>query len=282
MYVALSRVTTIDGLYLTNKENDHRFYNFKDNPDRALADEFRRLDQHRLQTISADCNRMLAAHFVTVDCVNVRSLGAQNADVASDLILTNTTALCFTETWMDPNYPCDVDGYRCISAAKRSYNRAAGVAIYVKRDVQAEAVSLVQQVYECGEVCAVRLGSVVIACVYIAPGTCVTRAADLVMRELQPCMESEALLVVGDFNQNVRVCRKYPDILQTRAGLEMTTPSNAISINRNTCIDLAFHSHDTINEVKYCICHFTDHKAMLVAVGRKRSPEEQIEQLADN
>lgn len=91
---------------------------------------------------------------------------------------------------MDPNYPCDVDGHRCISTAKRSDNRAAGVAIHVKREVQADAVSLVQQVYDCGEVCAVRLGSVVIACVYIAPGTCVTRAADLVMRELLLCMES--------------------------------------------------------------------------------------------
>ncbi|XP_072142204.1 uncharacterized protein [Dermacentor andersoni] len=155
VYVAHSRVTTIDGLYLMNKDNDHCFHHFKENPDRALADEFRRLGNHRLQNITAECNKMLAEYFVTVGCVNVRSLGAHSLDVAKDFVLTNTTVLCFTETWMDRKPPYDIDGYHCISAAKRSDNRAAGVAIYVKREVQAEDVFLVQRVYEYGEVCAV-------------------------------------------------------------------------------------------------------------------------------
>ncbi|XP_065304810.2 uncharacterized protein [Dermacentor albipictus] len=275
VYVALSRVTTIDGLYLTNKDNDHRFHHFKENPDRALADEFRRLGNHRLQTITAECNKMLAEYFVTVGCVNVRSLGAHSLDVAKDFVLANTTVLCFTETWMDRKPPYDIDGYRCISAAKRSDNRAAGVAIYVKREVQAEDVFLVQRVYEYGEVCAVRLGSVVIACIYIAPGTGETAAADLIVRELQPWIGKETLLVVGDFNQNVRISRTFPDMLHVRAGLQMATPMNAISTNRNSCIDLAFHNQGTVKEVKYCSCHFTDHKAMLLAVGRKKPTEDQ-------
>ncbi|KAH7940708.1 hypothetical protein HPB49_003745 [Dermacentor silvarum] len=36
VYVALSRVTSIKRLYLTDVEQDHRFYHHVDNPDRAL------------------------------------------------------------------------------------------------------------------------------------------------------------------------------------------------------------------------------------------------------
>lgn len=104
---------------------------------------------------------MLAEYFVTVVCVNVRSLGAHSADVAKDFVFACTTVLCFTETWMDPTGPYEVDGYRYISAAKRSDNRAAGMVIYVKREVQAKDVFLVREVYEYGEASTGRLGSVV-------------------------------------------------------------------------------------------------------------------------
>ncbi|KAK8761266.1 hypothetical protein V5799_027466 [Amblyomma americanum] len=144
VYFAVSRVTTIDGLYLTNKDYDHRFHHFKDNPDRALADELRRLGNHRLQTITSECNTMLAEYFVTMGCVNERSRGALSLDVAKDFVLANTTVLCFTEAWMDRKSPYDIDRYHCISAAERCDNSAAGVAINVKREVQAEDVFLVQ------------------------------------------------------------------------------------------------------------------------------------------
>lgn len=72
-----------------------------------------------------DClNYFLAEYFVPVGCANVRSLGAHGADVSKDFVLAQTIVLCSTETWMDPKSPYEVDGFRCISAAKRSDTRA--------------------------------------------------------------------------------------------------------------------------------------------------------------
>ncbi|KAH7966039.1 hypothetical protein HPB49_013372 [Dermacentor silvarum] len=51
VYVALSRCTHLGALYLTNALGDHSFYHREDNPDRAMTDEFRRLENRRLQTV---------------------------------------------------------------------------------------------------------------------------------------------------------------------------------------------------------------------------------------
>lgn len=50
VYVALSRCTNLNGLYLTNCDRDHTFYHREANPDKAMVDEFQRLEGHRLQT----------------------------------------------------------------------------------------------------------------------------------------------------------------------------------------------------------------------------------------
>lgn len=136
-----------------------------------------------------------------------------------------------------------------------------------------------QAPYEYGEVCAVRVGSVVVVCVYIAPVISETAAADLIAREPQSWIRKDAVLVVRDFNQNVRVSTIFSETLHVRAGLEMASPTNAILTNRNTCLDLTFHNQDTVKEVKYCSCNFMEHKAMLLAVGEKKPVEEhQVEQ----
>lgn len=51
VYVALSRATSIDGLYITNADDDFTFYHGAGNPDRLLRDELNRLRHHRLDTI---------------------------------------------------------------------------------------------------------------------------------------------------------------------------------------------------------------------------------------
>ncbi|XP_015123979.1 ATP-dependent DNA helicase PIF1-like [Diachasma alloeum] len=54
VYVALSRVTSLEGLYLTNKHNDFKFYHglgTTSSVTKEIKEEFKRLEQHRLQTL---------------------------------------------------------------------------------------------------------------------------------------------------------------------------------------------------------------------------------------
>ncbi|KAH7940839.1 hypothetical protein HPB49_006591 [Dermacentor silvarum] len=50
VYVAVSRCTNIQNLYLTNASADHRFHYKNNNIDKNMVDEFKRLDIHRLDT----------------------------------------------------------------------------------------------------------------------------------------------------------------------------------------------------------------------------------------
>nr|XP_050022670.1 uncharacterized protein LOC126516594 [Dermacentor andersoni] len=76
VYVALSRATDINGLYLTNVDNDFTFYHGKANPDRKLADEFRRLQSHKLDTITAKCLAMTEQpHYLLISALNVKQQG---------------------------------------------------------------------------------------------------------------------------------------------------------------------------------------------------------------
>ncbi|KAH7958420.1 hypothetical protein HPB49_001408 [Dermacentor silvarum] len=107
VYVALSRCTHLGGLYLTNALGDHSFYHREDNPDSAMTDEFRRLENHRLQTVTGryldalrrEEQRERRRHAFTLALLNVRSLRAHALDVARDPVLQEVDVLCLTETW---------------------------------------------------------------------------------------------------------------------------------------------------------------------------------------
>ncbi|XP_042146305.1 uncharacterized protein LOC120843399, partial [Ixodes scapularis] len=131
VYVALSRATDINGLYLTNVDNDFTFYHGKPNPDRVLLDEFRRLQSHKLQTVTAKCYAMIKQpHLFSVAALNVRSLPAHSKDVHHDPILRHASVLCLSETWMDPKQAVEIMDYQYCCGVSREQNRAAGVAIY--------------------------------------------------------------------------------------------------------------------------------------------------------
>ncbi|KAH7953983.1 hypothetical protein HPB49_014730 [Dermacentor silvarum] len=107
VYVALSRCTHLGGLYLTNALGDHSFYHREDNPDRAMTDEFRRLENHRLQTVTGryldalrrEEQRERRRLAFTLALLNVRSLRAHALDVARDPVLQEVDVLCLKKTW---------------------------------------------------------------------------------------------------------------------------------------------------------------------------------------
>lgn len=59
MYIALSRCTNVNNLYLTKADGDYRFY-YRDNIDKNMMDEFRRLENHRLLTVTQQHLRAFA------------------------------------------------------------------------------------------------------------------------------------------------------------------------------------------------------------------------------
>ena len=97
-------MSRVFNLYLTNAKGDHRFYHKDKNEDRAMLNEFQRLDQHRLPTLAQRYLRALqedvdSTNEFTIALLNVPSLHAHVDDVERDPILTAVDVLCLTETW---------------------------------------------------------------------------------------------------------------------------------------------------------------------------------------
>ncbi|GFX41089.1 ATP-dependent DNA helicase [Trichonephila clavipes] len=123
VYVALSRVASIGGLYLTNDKDDFKFYHGRGSTAptvKDIRDEYDRMANHRLPTLSmqarAFCKRDVLAErdedqggylhrrrqlILIVSAFNAQSLVAHAGNIESDNILMNSDYMVFSETWMN-------------------------------------------------------------------------------------------------------------------------------------------------------------------------------------
>lgn len=140
VYVALSRVKTLEGMFLTNAEKQFTFFHAspKITPKfQQLQSELQRLSNHPFETI----DQLLLQKFETRSKIllnlNVQSLNAHHLDITSDTVLMKASIYCFTETWNSHESQVHCEGLRLVSQNKRP-SRTGGVAIYVKDSLNFE------------------------------------------------------------------------------------------------------------------------------------------------
>ncbi|KAK8758856.1 hypothetical protein V5799_003513 [Amblyomma americanum] len=204
VYVALSRATSLEGLYLTNKDGCYKFTHRGPNPDRTLKAEFERLQQHPLETAFSCCERLVEKSAVTIATLNVRSLLLHNCEITSDAMLMSAHALVFTETGADKDTPETIKGFTLVGAAKRpDQTRNAGVAIYVRDPLRAKVVTLAVPMQR-GEALCVEIPAVdlVVSGVYVAPQTSNQDAVNIMADGLPPRTDKRMLVCTGDFNKH--------------------------------------------------------------------------------
>ena len=92
MYVALSRVTSLNGLYLTG---EYKSSAIKADP-RAIH-EYERMRDESVITPNANCG-MLTNNSLTITLLNVRTFPNHAIDISHSEMLLQTDVFCFTET----------------------------------------------------------------------------------------------------------------------------------------------------------------------------------------
>ncbi|GFV30800.1 ATP-dependent DNA helicase [Trichonephila clavipes] len=133
VYVALSRVTSIDGLYLTNDKDDFKSYHGRGSTAptvKDIRDEYDRMANHCLPTLSmqarAFCKRDVLAErneeqggylhrrrqlILIVSAFNAQSLVAHAGDIESYNILMNSDYMVISETWMNCANTVMINGF---------------------------------------------------------------------------------------------------------------------------------------------------------------------------
>ena len=97
IYVALSRVTSLNGLYLTGTFNKNSI-----KADKRVINHYEHLRKNCQPEKLVDCGP-IGEKSIIVTLLNVQSLFKHAKDVAHDLILMESDLICFTETQIGPN-----------------------------------------------------------------------------------------------------------------------------------------------------------------------------------
>ncbi|GFY58186.1 ATP-dependent DNA helicase [Trichonephila inaurata madagascariensis] len=203
LYVALSRVTSIERLYIVPKDNDNRLYHGRKNDTSiiSLQDEFRRLSLNTLSTIGRtilDDRKKLS--MVTFNCQSLR----KQVSVLSNPVTDSSNILFLSETWSNDDENVDIPNFNCVAKFKLKNIRLAEVAIYQKSNDASNTVTsnmgiLLRYIREIdigqssiGDICAAHCvlddgTNIIMVVVYISPNNTINNIIKFLYKRLMIC-----------------------------------------------------------------------------------------------
>ncbi|GFW99913.1 ATP-dependent DNA helicase [Trichonephila clavipes] len=114
--VALSRVTSIEGLNIVIPNNDSTFHHGKRKATSTLSlqEEFRKLSLNRLVTVEEDMTNFISGRRgLSLFSLNCKSLSALVADF-SDTVTQRTNILLLSESWLKNEDSFDFSNFECV------------------------------------------------------------------------------------------------------------------------------------------------------------------------
>ena len=194
-YVALSRVTTLEGLYLTNYDPSKIFCNKNIETNLAKMPTFDLSTANPLLQLDHNKNFIIAHH-------NIQSLRCHIEDLKNNTQMRNAHVICLSETWLTENDNLEdlvIDGY---TLETLNVGRGRGVAMYIQNSVDYSVLPILSN--ECDTLAIRTYGAtnMLIAVVYKPPDTrygmfCTEMSNITAQTEL---LETDHAVFVGDFN----------------------------------------------------------------------------------
>ncbi|XP_065093458.1 uncharacterized protein LOC135714113 [Ochlerotatus camptorhynchus] len=281
VYVAMSRVSSVQGLYMTNSANSFVFHHGKGSNTpkmKELRDEMQRLENHKLLTLSDELIAFFdnADHSVILMTLNIQSLNAHSKDLSTDHVMTRADFLALSETWMDDNESSEISGYICIAKFKRENVRAGGVAIYEKASISPVSTShtIVQlgerhdpifvEAANYGDICAAEIQvdgcKMVLFSVYVSPNTPIKLAKAFMARSLTLYKHFPTpIIVAGDFNIDVSKAEniEFIEFMANLLDLNLVSDSQQSTTLKGSCIDMETKVNQTVAPPDYIGKNYT-------------------------
>lgn len=312
VYVALTRVTSAEGLFICNSTDDLRFYHGRrvDPSVSSLQHEFEILSLNTLTTLQGlITDFMNSRNKLTIYTLNCQSLRKHAADL-QDSICRNSNFLLLTETWCPADESVDLCNFHCIAKFKRQNVRAAGVAIY-KNSNTSHVTTLnmdlaVQNATEVhvsqtsiGDMCAshVKLedgSELIMIVVYISPNNKMDHIISFLHERLFPYSQRGSiifktnkhklpLILAGDFNVNFARAESMPlmTFLQKEFQLQINNNPRESTTKYGTTIDAVFVRYlDNVSSNTF-VTYFSYHRPIITVIPPEETSNITITELTD-
>ncbi|XP_044594073.1 uncharacterized protein LOC123271741 [Cotesia glomerata] len=305
LYVALSRVTTIEKLYIVTINNTATLFHGRCEPAalRPLKLEYERLSANPLVTLESQLLEFITKKpGLSIYTFNIQSLRAHNNDII-DKVAANSNILLLSETWTRDDEDISIPNFNCIVKYKRSNIRSGGVAIYQNNNDTTHIVtpsmdislhhlqSVGVQHCAVGEICAAECKtengqSIMLISIYISPNQPIGKITQFIHRSLIPFsaavaaelnqgLEKQAMILSGDFNINFssESGAILIDFLKTKFDLSINNNPNEPTKKHGTTIDAVFSRYLHTIETKIFISHFSYHKPLITYVDDRNVNE---------
>lgn len=250
VYVALTRVTRIQGLFMVTKEDTRDSWKFwigragiplnaseadkhqkrSTSHREDLMLELERLQNNPLQTVTKTFLEFISKrNGLSIFSFNCQSLHAHAADLRNDTIVKNSNVLLLSETRMKTEEPIDMPNFNFIVSYKRPEVPAAGVAIYHNTQDTSHIVTSYMDIHtkftrgiginvpDIGEICVARCNPengqyILVVAVYISPGKSMKQIQQFLFENLMIYTKEGSELLEKRFGE------KFDDIPMVLSG----------------------------------------------------------------
>ena len=245
-YVAFSRVTKADGLYILNKYffppsikvNDPLLLEMKRLESTATPPIFEFVHQNQ-----ENCGFQIIFH-------NVQSLQAHHLDIAKDPCFMASDFLLFSETWSLPRDHIEFPNFYKIveiPSSESSERKHSGVCIYAKKDIPILKYEMFPDYSADIHIAVVYLqNNIRLAVLYAKPQSSTDYILDTIEDALgYDCHDYKSILA-GDFNINLTTEDGKDFCNSMRNGNKLHLKTNPVhwTTRGRTTLDAIFSSHD--------------------------------------
>lgn len=222
VYVAMSRATRPEGLFIVSEDGDKVFDHglTESRAAEGLRNEFKRLNEKQQSgtVVEQFKNNFMRSDGLMIFCFNVQSITAHVFDLNDEVFLMSDIAL-LNETRLENDQQLTIEGFSCAAQYQRPNHKSGGVAIYNninETNIGKYEIHLLSRTdihSKIGDVCSDRCTlknntTIVIASIYISPNSSVTDVKSFLAEALTPYAEEK----VSFHNRHVDIDKGFDTI----------------------------------------------------------------------
>lgn len=267
MYVALSRATSLNGLYIIGEFKPPR----PRPPNDPVIVEMNRMKNYCLMVPKYQWLRNIPDNCLQIVSHNVQSIRKHHRSIRSDNIYMNSHLLLFQEIWALAHEQYDFPDFD--EVVRNDFNgrpSARGTMIYSKNNliVYQGSTTSVQAANEHVEITSCAIERLKIINIYKHPKTTFEFFRNT-LEQNSNLFDGNNILICGDFNQNIVKDSSIQRLMETEYRMKMISPKLPTT-NDLTTIDIVFARLDSYTaHVTIYESLFSFHKPLVIRITEK-------------